>query len=165
MKNKNTVFLAVLTLSCLLLVASLSGCSSNSKSDSESKKSSTETSQDKKTDKEPVDTGEPAASAGIFEDYTEELVTSASSGDRIILFFHADWCPTCRSIEKDINSNLSDIPDGTRILKVDYDSEDDLKKKYGVRSQYTMVQVDNSGNKIDLWNDSFSLSDILKTAV
>ena len=79
------------------------------------------------------------------------------------MFFHATWCSTCQGIDKDIKANLDSIPGDVKIFKVDYDSEKDLEKKYGVRQQYTMVQVDNSGKKIGLWTDSFSLNDILDT--
>jgi hypothetical protein len=36
-------------------------------------------------------------------------------------------------------------------LKTDYDSNIDLRKKYGVTSQHTFVQIDSSGNLIKKW--------------
>ncbi len=84
---------------------------------------------------------------GTFEDYSPEKLALAEAGD-VVLFFHANWCPSCRALESDINANLSQIPDGVHLLKVDYDSETELKQKYGVVRQHTLVQVDASGNKI-----------------
>ncbi len=61
----------------------------------------------------------------------------------IVLFFHANWCPTCVAIEKDIEKNKKNIPENLTLLKVNYDDADDLKEKYGVTGQYTFVQIDN----------------------
>jgi thioredoxin 1 len=57
------------------------------------------------------------------------------------LFFHADWCPTCVAAEKDILSK--DIPSDLTILKVNFDSEIELKKKYEIIAQTTFIQIDN----------------------
>ncbi|MDA8596781.1 thioredoxin domain-containing protein [Candidatus Pacebacteria bacterium] len=90
---------------------------------------------------------QPVSLAGTFEDYTPAKLALAETGE-VVLFFHAGWCPSCRGLEDDINANLSAIPDGVHILKVDYDSETALKKQYGVVRQHTLVQVDASGNEI-----------------
>ena len=37
------------------------------------------------------------------------------------------------------------------LIKVDYDTEKDLKKQYGVTIQHTLVQTDSDGNKIAKW--------------
>ncbi len=39
---------------------------------------------------------------------------------------------TCQALDKNINANLVTIPANTVIVKTDYDSSNDLKKKYGV---------------------------------
>lgn len=89
----------------------------------------------------------PEAQPGEFVYYADGTLAYAETGD-VILFFHADWCPSCRALENDINANLSSIPDGVSIQKIDYDTATDLKKKYGVVRQHTLVQVDESGNLI-----------------
>jgi thioredoxin-related protein len=43
---------------------------------------------------------------------------------------------------------LGNIPNDTLILKVDYDSNPDLKSKYKVTSQHTLVQVNQNGDLI-----------------
>ena len=98
---------------------------------------------------------------GMFVDYAPELLANAESGD-VVLFFHAPWCPTCRTLANDINSHLSSIPKGVTILKVDYDSEAELKQKYGITYQHTMVQVDSKGNMITKWSGSMSLASLLQ---
>jgi len=69
-----------------------------------------------------------------------------------IYFFHAPWCPICKAIDEDIVSDTSQIPTGTVFIKTDFDSNTELKQKYGVNNQYTFVQVDNNENELKQWN-------------
>ncbi len=46
-------------------------------------------------------------------------------------------------------------------VKTDYDTERELKKKYGVTYQHTFVQVDAQGNQIKKWGGSNTLSAVL----
>lgn len=94
---------------------------------------------------------------GSYEAYASEKLARAQTGD-VVLFFHASWCPSCRSLNSDIEANISAIPEGVSILKVDYDKEVELKKKYGVTYQHTLVQVDANGNLIKKWSGSPKLS-------
>lgn len=79
---------------------------------------------------------------GTYVDYSEDALASAYGTK--VLFFHASWCPQCRQLDADIKNG--GIPDNTTILKVDYDSNQDLRKKYGVTIQTTFVVVDENGN-------------------
>lgn len=83
---------------------------------------------------------------GRYTDYNETAFAS-TTGERI-LFFHAPWCFQCREIEKDIKANLSEIPADVTIFKIDYDSNQDLRQKYGVKLQTSFVKFDHSGNVI-----------------
>ncbi len=69
-----------------------------------------------------------------------------------VYFFHAAWCSVCVGIENEINADPSRIPEGTTLIKVDYDTQTALRQEYGVTTQYTFVQFDNSGNKIAKWS-------------
>lgn len=69
-----------------------------------------------------------------------------------VYFFHASWCPICRGIDKEINADMSKIPDGVTLIKTDYDNSTDLRQKYGVTTQYTFVQVDSKGNETAQWS-------------
>lgn len=86
-----------------------------------------------------------AASKGLYVAYSEEAF-SASRGIRF-LFFHAPWCPQCRSLDESIKA--SELPDDLTIFKVDYDSNQALRAKYGVTLQTTVVKVDENGSKIN----------------
>lgn len=97
---------------------------------------------------------------GSYEAYSADKIARAETGD-VVLFFHASWCPSCRSLNSDIEANMNSIPEGVSILKVDYDKETALKKKYGVTYQHTLVQVDKDGNLIKKWSGSPKLSNLV----
>jgi thiol-disulfide isomerase/thioredoxin len=97
-----------------------------------------------------------------YQEYSSSAVEAAvSQGKTVVLFFHAGWCPTCREADSDIKSNLSEIPANVVVFKTDYDSEDDLKKKYAVTYQHTFVQIDENHELVTSWNGG-NASDISK---
>lgn len=98
-------------------------------------------------DSEPADAS-AAVATGRYTDYSSDQV-AAEGYNRTILFFHAPWCPDCRAYESAIQAGT--VPDGVQILKVDYDSNQELRKQYGVTVQTSFVAVDSSGNKQTTW--------------
>jgi thiol-disulfide isomerase/thioredoxin len=68
---------------------------------------------------------------------------SALINENTVLFFKAEWCPTCKATHKNINSNLSNIPTNMTIIAIDYDSYPELKRTYGVITQHTFVKITN----------------------
>ncbi len=82
--------------------------------------------------------------AGAYNDYSEKAVNE-TSGTKV-LFFHAPWCPQCRELEASIRA--STIPDGVTIFKVDYDTNQALRSKYGVTLQTTLVKIDEEGELV-----------------
>jgi thiol-disulfide isomerase/thioredoxin len=111
--------------------------------------------------KEMVENSIMTKEAGHYEDYTPEEVSEHAKTGKVVLFFKASWCPTCRAVDKDIMANLGKIPGDVSVLKVDYDNSTELKKKYGVTYQHTFVQVDKDGNMIKKWSSSPTLKDLL----
>lgn len=73
-------------------------------------------------------------------------------GKTKVLYFYATWCPTCKVVDKEINEKLESIPEDLVIIKTNYDTESDLKQKYGITYQHTFVLVDDQGNELDKWN-------------
>ena len=98
---------------------------------------------------------------GTYEDYGASKLAAAREG-KVVLFFKANWCPTCRGVDADINANVGSIPAGTHIFKIDYDTSDALKAKYGVTYQHTFVQVDADGNLLKKWSGSPTLAEIIR---
>jgi len=98
---------------------------------------------------------ETVGSGGELIDYKEELLAESNT-ETNVLFFHAKWCSVCNAVER--NLQAGNIPEGLRILKVDYDSNEGraLAEKYKIPIQYSMVQVDSQGNEVTQWvNQSF----------
>ena len=88
-----------------------------------------------------------------YQDYSESaFIAAGEEGKRRVLFFHAPWCPTCIPANKDFLENASSLPDDVVVFKTDYDTSAELKNKYGVTYQHTYVQVDENGEKINIWN-------------
>ncbi|MDQ3239714.1 MAG: thioredoxin family protein [bacterium] len=98
-------------------------------------------------------------SNGLYTKYKGDLEQYENKD--IILFFKASWCPSCRALDGDIKSSLSDIPENVVLLELDYDTETELKRKYGVTTQHTLVQVDTEGNMIKKWSGGNRLEDLL----
>ncbi len=107
---------------------------------------------------------ESAVPAGAYlsrAEYTE--VMASREGTKVVYFFHAPWCPTCRATERAIARD--GIPAGLTLVKVDFDSEGDLRKQYGVTTQHTFVQVDASGAELAKWTGSEGGAEILAKTV
>ncbi len=81
---------------------------------------------------------------GTYIDYSADSI--AKTPGTKLLFFYAPWCPQCRMLDADIKAK--GVPDDTTIIKVDYDSNQALRQKYGVTIQTTFVRVDDAGNML-----------------
>ncbi len=106
-----------------------------------------------KDEKKAPSTGEAMMSKhGDYKDYSTDTVTAEQkAGHKVVLFFHAPWCPYCRAADAAFKANADAIPAGVTVLKTDYDSNTALKSKYGVTYQHTFVQIDNNGNLVTKW--------------
>ncbi len=114
---------------------------------------------------EPMKDDGKMMAAGTYEDYSADKVALADQKDnKVVLFFHADWCPICRAIDAEINASKTALPAGVHLLKVDFDTATALRQKYGVTSQYTFVQVDGKGNVLKKWSAS-SLAQVLSPII
>lgn len=114
----------------------------------------------------PSSTGGASASvpAGAYLSRAEFAEQAAArAGTKVVYFFHASWCPTCRATEQAIARD--GIPAGLTVVKVDYDDETDLRKQYGVTTQHTFVQVDPSGAELAKWTGSEDGAAILAKTV
>jgi thioredoxin 1 len=63
-----------------------------------------------------------------------------AAGKPVVVYFHADWCPTCRA-QKPIVDKLAKDPalKAVTIFVADYDTETALEKTLKVGSQSTFV--------------------------
>ncbi|MEO8581420.1 MAG: thioredoxin domain-containing protein [Patescibacteria group bacterium] len=110
--------------------------------------------------------GEPESSSsekvkmktdGRYEPFTPEVLADASNSRRV-LFFYANWCPTCKPANESFIKNEQLIPQDVKLIRVNYNDSDtdqtekDLAKKYAVTYQHTYVQIDAQGNELKKWN-------------
>jgi thiol-disulfide isomerase/thioredoxin len=103
------------------------------------------------------------ASAGRYIDYaTYQSDPAAYANGAVVLFFHATWCPSCQATDKSLTT--AGVPAGLTVVKVDYDSATDLKRKYGITQQHTFVAVNASGEQLKKWSGSPTGADILAQA-
>lgn len=85
-------------------------------------------------------------------------VLADTAGRRRVLFFYANWCPTCRPADADFEAKKDTFPSDASLIRVNYnDTETDqeekaLAQKYGVTYQHTYVEIDAQGNKVQTWN-------------
>lgn len=85
---------------------------------------------------------------GVYQAYTSSVLTN---GQKKVLYFHADWCPSCIKADTMLSSwygPQKGLP--VSVYKVNYDSATELKKTYGVTYQHTFVLVDGTGKKLKM---------------
>jgi thioredoxin 1 len=81
--------------------------------------------------------------AGEFKDYSDEaLAALLQKGQPVVLAVHAGWCPTCKKQEP-IQKSLLETPALSKltVLRVDYDLDTDVLKKWKVSQQSTMIAL------------------------
>lgn len=72
--------------------------------------------------------------------YSAPALAAAQAADKpVALHFHAAWCPTCRAQDKSFSALGAEQDLDITVLTVDYDKESDLKKRFRVNSQSTVV--------------------------
>lgn len=96
---------------------------------------------------------------GRYVDYSPEAFAAAADQKRV-LYFWAEWCPTCSIANQDYLANAGNIPGGAIIFRVNYDKETELKKRYGITYQHTYIYVDSQGNEIRRWTGG-GLTDLI----
>jgi thioredoxin 1 len=106
-----------------------------------------------KQDVHPTETtmSKPVTESSQYIDYSVTAFADAKNKKRV-LFFHASWCPTCKVANEAFLNQMQEIPEDVVVFKTDYDTNDDLKKKYGITYQHTFVQVDENENALVKWN-------------
>jgi peroxiredoxin len=82
------------------------------------------------------------AFAGDYVPFTQDAFEKAKAGnEKILLHFHADWCPTCKAQSESLATLQKDgtLLKSITLFKVDYDKETVLKKALHVTHQATFV--------------------------
>ncbi len=87
--------------------------------------------------------------------YSAVALADAQKADKpVALHFHADWCPTCRAQEKVLQSLKSEQGLNLTVLVANYDTEKDLKRRFRVNAQSTLVVLKGSKEAARLAGDT-----------
>lgn len=129
------IALAVVIVAAIAIIAVGTAQNPNTSADSNRSSGSSESANTQSVDND---------GGGAYVEYSPAVVADADG--RVFLFFYAPWCPQCVSMDSDITAE--GVPSGVTIVKVDYDSNQDLRAEYGVTQQTTFVEVDASGEKL-----------------
>lgn len=112
----------------------------------------------------PSATTAPSSTSGYLTDSEKSL---PSTSPKTVLFFYANWCPTCKKADLDIQAKSSSIPTDLSIVRINYndtdtsDAEKALAEKYQITYQHTLIYLDENGAEITRWNGG-ELGEILE---
>lgn len=89
--------------------------------------------------------------------YTESAHQMAKD-KRIVLYFYATWCSSCKVANAEFLASPEKIPEDVIVLRINYNDPDTdavekaLARKYGITYQHTFVIIDKDGKEITKWN-------------
>lgn len=96
-----------------------------------------------------------AAQALEIKPYAAAALAEAQKADKpVAVHFHADWCPTCRAQEKVLQTLKSESGLDLTVLVANYDTEKDLKRRFNVRGQSTLVVLHGQQERARLVGDT-----------
>lgn len=102
-------------------------------------------------------TADSTPSSANYLPYSPSVLAS-QAGTKRVLYFYANWCPTCRPVDAELTQRSGEIPPGVTIIRVNYNDTDTdeeekaLAAKYAITYQHTFVQIDENGNALATWN-------------
>jgi thioredoxin 1 len=91
---------------------------------------------------------------------------AADSGKMTLVFFHAPWCPVCKAQEPKVLAHLNGDAKDVVALKVDYDTNMDLRKEMNVEKQSTLILYSGSKEvaRLSYKSDDASIDELFKHA-
>lgn len=97
----------------------------------------------------------PAAALEVQPYSAARLAELQTAGKPVGVHFHAEWCGTCKTQEKSIQTiqTSGGVP-GVTLLVADYDKEKELRKTMKVRAQSTIVVFKGSKEVARLGGDT-----------
>lgn len=155
-----SVYLAVVIIVVLALIGF--GIKSNSSKNTSPPLDSTTIQENESVSQKNLD-------SSAYTEYSKSEFEKAS-GKRRVLFFFANWCPTCKPTDQNLKANQSLIPEDVTVVRVNYNDTDtdpaekDLAQKYAVTYQHTFVQIDQNGNEVSKWNGG-KIDELLKNII
>ncbi len=111
---------------------------------------------------EPIE--EPQESNAEYLELNTENLEIYLGKRKIALFFHADWCPSCRTANTEIAENIKTFPNDTVVLKANFDTETKLREKFGITQQHSVVIINKKNEVVQKLAYGFTI-DQLKLAL
>ena len=95
------------------------------------------------------------------------LAEAEKANQPLALHFHADWCPTCRAQDKVVQTLKTEKGLDLTLLTVNYDTEKELKRRFKVNSQSSLIVLHGQKETARLVGDTSTdgIRDALKTAL
>ncbi|MDF2379694.1 MAG: thioredoxin family protein [Candidatus Gracilibacteria bacterium] len=140
---KKTLSLALCSLSLVVLMTACTPASAPTDTDTTTNTESQEESTIEAT--EEVSTK--------IQPFTTAAFTAAKGNQPVAIHFTAEWCPTCKALDKTINERAAELPEDAIVFLADYDNETALKAEHGITVQTTVVFFDKEGNKTETINN------------
>ena len=84
----------------------------------------------------------------------QALADAEKAGQPVALHFHADWCPTCRAQDKVLQSMKTEKGMDLTVMVANYDTEKDLKRRFRVNSQSTIIVLKGTKETARLIGDT-----------
>lgn len=110
-----------------------------------------------KTERSPEPTGSNTTTMVTRYFPYEKNTFDTANGTKKVLFFYANWCPTCKPADSDFTQQMLQIPEDIVLIRVNYNdaeteiAEKELADRYQVTYQHTFVQIDETGKEITRW--------------
>jgi len=100
-----------------------------------------------------------------FTPFTRDAFKAAAdAGKTILVFFHAPWCPVCKAQEPKVLAHLNADAKDVVALKIDYDTNMDLRKEMMVEKQSTLILYSGAKEigRLSYKSDDASIDELFK---
>jgi thiol-disulfide isomerase/thioredoxin len=100
-----------------------------------------------------------------FAPFTKEAFKAAADeGKTTLVFFHAPWCPVCKAQEPKVLAHLNGDAKDVVALKIDYDTNMDLRKEMKVEKQSTLILFSGAKEiaRVTYKSDDASIDELFK---
>lgn len=111
--------------------------------------------------------GAMMGSSASYVPYDADAYRKAlSEGKVVYLEFYAAWCPDCRAYEPRLNEAFARMAadgkyDGVAGFKVNFDTQEDLKREFGIVAQHTHVIIGKDGQVAVKSREVWSIDELM----